>query len=268
VGGLALVCLTTVPLVLRWVGSPENLAVGVVVDAAAVLGGLLARVLGRRRARAVARAAQREHELQQVVDVAVNAERSSMARDLHDVVSHAIGLIAVQAAAAEMIWDTDRPGALRAVDLVRATATETLADIDRLLPGDRSTAKTPTDLGALVDRIRAAGASVRLEMRGEPDPETMRVAYRVVQEALTNVVRHASGAAAVVRVVVASGETTIEVLDDGPGSTGTVPRGYGLVGLGERVTLAGGTLTTGPGPDGHGFRVLASVPAPTPEVVA
>lgn len=260
-GGLAVLILVSVTLVTRWLHAPENVGVCVVVEAVALGGGLTVRLLARRRSRAEASASLREAELQSAVDLAVAAERGAIAREVHDVVSHAVGLVAVQAAAAEVTWHTDPTAARRALGLVRATAEETLGEIDRLLPGDPTATKTAADLEALTGRIRAAGTPVTLEVRGDPGPENLRVAYRVVQEALTNVIRHAPGAVAWVRVVSTPDGTEIEVRDDGPGSAGTISRGYGLVGLAERVELAGGSLVTRPGPDGRGFVVAATLPA-------
>jgi len=261
VGGLAVLVLVSVTLVTRWLHAPENLGVCVLVEAVALLGGLSVRLLARRRSRAEASATVREAELQSAVDLAVAAERGAIAREVHDVVSHAVGLVAVQAAAAEVTWHTDPTAARRALGLVRATAEDTLGEIDRLLPGEPTATKTVADLEALTGRIRAAGTSVTLEVRGDPGPEDLRVAYRVVQEALTNVIRHAPGAVAWVRVVSTTDGAEIEVRDDGPGIAGTVSRGYGLVGLAERVELAGGSLITRSGPDGRGFVVAATLPS-------
>lgn len=260
-GGLALVALVTATLVTRWMHAPHNVPVCALIEAVAVLGGLTVRLLDRRRARAETRAGIREAELQRAVDLAVSAERTAVARELHDVVSHAVGLVAIQAAAAEVSWHTDPDAARRACDLVRATAEETLAEIDRLLPGEASSAKTVIDLEALVGRIRAAGTPVDLQVSGAAGSPDLRVAYRVVQESLTNVVRHAPGAAAQVQVAVTAAGTGVTVRDDGPGLTDGVSRGYGLVGLAERVELAGGRMSTGPGPDGHGFQVRVTLPA-------
>ena len=261
VGGLALVALAATTLVTRWVHSPPNLGVCVVIEVVALSGGLTVRLLAHRQARAGVRADLRSAQLQQAVDVAVGAERTAMARELHDVVSHAVGLVAVQAAAAEVSWNTDETAARRSRDLVRTTAEETLTEIDRLLPGGVTPFKGVGDLESLVERIRAAGTSVDLMVTGNPGSADFRVVYRVVQESLTNVVRHAPGACAEVRVHVTGDGTEVVVRDDGPGLAGGVPRGYGLVGLAERVELAGGRVSAGPGPDGRGFQVVATVPA-------
>jgi signal transduction histidine kinase len=261
-GGLAVLAVVVATLVTRWLHAPENLGVCVAVELVALVGGLTVRALARRQARAESSAGLREAELQEAVDLAVSAERTAVARELHDVVSHAVGLVAVQAAAAEVSWHTDEEASRRALELVRTTAEETLGEVDRLLPGGATSAKGVSDLEALVARIGAAGTPVDLRVAGEPGAADLRVAYRVVQEALTNVVRHAPGAAARVRVDVDSAGTEVTVSDDGPGAVGAVSRGYGLIGLTERVELAGGSLSTGPGPNGRGFRVAATLPAP------
>lgn len=172
--------------------------------------------------------------------------------------------MAVQAAAAVVSWHSDPEASRRACDLVRATAEDTLTEIDRLLPGDTTSTKTVADIEELVRRIRAAGTPVDLRVDGVAGSTDLRVVHRVVQESLTNVVRHAPGAVAAVRVAVGADGAEVTVRDDGPGLTGGVARGYGLVGLSERVELAGGSLVTGPGPDGRGFQVTVSLPPDVP----
>ena len=157
------------------------------------------------------------------------------------------------------------------------TCADTLAELDRLLPaldggalGDRPGAAGhhthgPVDLRALVARMRAAGLPVDLEV---DDGSVTTTVYRVVQEALTNVLRHAPGARAGVRVAAADGHVRVSVVDDGPGWAESARRGYGLAGLAERVAQDGGTLRSGAGPDGSGFRVVAEVPLAARAAVA
>jgi signal transduction histidine kinase len=242
----------------RWVSDRPNLEITVAVVVVAAAGGLFVGRNARRRASAEARALVREEELQAAAQEAVGAERAAFARELHDTVSHAVGLIAMQAGAAEVSWPGDRDGVRHAVEVIRATAADTLADLGRLRPGADDGRRTVEDLKALVSRIVAAGTEVDLTLVGEPhDPGTV---YRVVQEALTNSLRHAPGAPVRVLVATVEGRTVVEVSDDGPGPAEASRRGYGLVGLSERVNFAGGVFEAGPAPDGAGFRVSAVLP--------
>ncbi|WP_459975166.1 sensor histidine kinase [Nocardioides pyridinolyticus] len=206
-----------------------------------------------------------EHEatIEHASGLAVHAERTAFARELHDVVSHAVGLIAMQAAAAEVSWTTNRPGALEAVATIKSTAAATLADLDRLDPDARHCVRSLGDLEALLQRVAAAGTPVEATGLGLLPEAHLAVAYRLVQESLTNVLCHAPGARAHVEVRQDPGATLVIVSDDGPGGPASSDRGFGLVGLRERVGYAGGTLTVGPGP--RGFRVEAALPhAPDP----
>ena len=115
------------------------------------------------------------------------------------------------------------------------------------------------DLLALIDRVRLAGTPVDLTVIGDPTP-CADVVHRVVQETLTNAMRHAPGSHVVVSVNSDGNGTRVTISDDGPGPGRTTPRGYGLVGLAERVDFAGGSFESGPGPHGHGFRVSATIP--------
>lgn len=239
---------------------PDNTGVMVVSMVVAVLGGLAVKVNRRRHLRARRVALARERELDLAAEAAVQAERLAVARELHDVVSHAVGVVAMQAAAAEMSWPHDRVAVRAAVDVIATTTTTTLAELDRLDPtgGGGTASHTAADLNSLVDRIRAAGTAVELTVEGRTVAEN--VVYRIVQEALTNVVRHAPGARVRVRVGSNEAGTTVQVSDDGPGPAPGSPRGYGLVGLAERVAFAGGTLDVGRGPEGRGFVVSATLP--------
>ncbi|WP_052436497.1 sensor histidine kinase [Georgenia sp. SUBG003] len=117
------------------------------------------------------------------------------------------------------------------------------------------------DLRALAARVRAAGLGVELVLQCDPGPVAATV-HRVVQEALTNVLRHAPGATAVVTVRTADGVVRVGVIDDGPGPSPVDRPGYGLVGLAERLEQVGGAFHAGPGPDGRGFAVRAEIPLP------
>lgn len=214
----------------------------------------------------------REHEARR----AVAAERSRIARELHDVVAHAVSVMVVQAGAARRQLDRDPDGAREAVMAVESTGRTALDELRRLLgvlragvPSDADgLAPQPTlgSLGALVDRMRATGLDVSLDVQGSFEylPAGVDVsAYRVVQEALTNVLRHAGdGPRVEVAVHQVDGEVVVEVVDDGRGAASD-PRdrgaGQGLVGMRERVALFGGDLQAGPRAGG-GYRVRARFP--------
>ncbi len=242
-----------------WLTEPHNVPFDAVVMGVAVTAGLLTRLARSRALAAEGRALEAGAEISAAARGAVEAERSTFARELHDTVSHAVGLIAVQSAAAMVSWQHDPAAARAHLALVDRAAESALSDLDHACVG-APPERTGADLGALVERIRAAGTPVRLDITPPaaaplPDP-----VYRVVQEALTNVVRHAPGARATVRVATDAGRVVVEVIDDGPGMDASAERGYGLVGLAERVRFAGGTLTTSGGPDDVGLRVTAELP--------
>ncbi|MEU3600654.1 histidine kinase [Streptomyces sp. NPDC006798] len=228
-----------------------------------------------------------EREQRAVADRERLRERSRIAGDMHDSLGHDLSLIALRAAALEVDRELGEPqrAAARELRLAAAGATERLREVVGVLRGDGEAAPTaPRDetVRALVERARDSGLAVRLEEEhaatdGGPLPEmTDRAVHRVVQEALTNAAKHAPGAEVVVRVVRAGGSVAVTVGNGrapraatgaGAGAgAGAVPDpaaaisgGTGLVGLDERVRLAGGVLTHGP-VDGGGFTVGARLP--------
>ncbi|WP_329018218.1 sensor histidine kinase [Streptomyces sp. NBC_00690] len=236
-----------------------------------------------------ARAVQRDRRL---LEDALAEERLRIARELHDIVSHSLSVIVVKAAVANHVAE-ERPQETRdAVRAIERTGREALTEMRRALgvlrsgsaahhrrePGPAQTDPPPglADLPDLVHRAEQAG--VRIELRTPPtadlDQGTELTVYRIVQEALTNVVRHAgAGTHCQVTIAVdARGEVTIEVVDDGAGNTTSsgsaeLQGGHGLLGMRERVTVHGGTLTIGPRPDG-GFALLARLPPEPPHSTA
>jgi signal transduction histidine kinase len=203
-------------------------------------------------------------------------ERLRIARELHDVVAHHLSLISVQAGVALHLLDQEpehtRP-ALTAIKEASGDALEELRGVlDVLRSGEEAAPRTPAptlaDLGAVVDRAAAAGLDVQVRtggpVRSLPRP-VERAAYRIVQEAVTNVVRHAGARAAVVELAYGGDALVVQVDDDG---TGTIPpggngTGSGLEGMRERVAALGGRLEAGPR-DGRGFRVRAELPLDGP----
>ncbi|TRW43556.1 sensor histidine kinase [Georgenia yuyongxinii] len=244
---------------------PENLFIALVVLGVALLGGLMVRVVRSRADHARRVTGAREAALGAASTAAVRAERLTVARELHDLVSGAVGVVVMQAGAAEMLLATDRPAARRALDVVLATCAHTLEELDRFLAAEDgfhgAAGHDLTDLRGLVDRMRLAGLAVDLTVTGDAAP-AMPTVYRVVQESLLNTLRHAPGARTSAELAVAGGTVRVVVVDDGPGPGTDTPRGFGLVGLAERVQHDGGALTTGAGPDGTGFRVEVELPLP------
>ncbi len=216
-------------------GSAWWYAAGAPLAAAAWWLGTLTR---DRREQAAALAAQREH------DVLVE-ERLRIARELHDVLTHGMGLIAVQAGVANHIADARPEAAREALVSIEAASRDALADVRRLLGTLREDAgRTPppalADLPAVVERAAAAGVEVELTVAGTVDlPAPVELAaYRIVQEAVTNVVKHAAPASCRATVEAVDGVLRVEVTNDGPGGGGTEPGGS----RDRRDARAGGPL--------------------------
>ncbi|WP_262286126.1 sensor histidine kinase [Micromonospora sp. MA102] len=220
----------------------------------------------RERAR-IAEATQRSLAEQAVAD-----ERRRIARELHDVVAHHVSVMGVLATGARRVLRRDPDAADEAMATVEETGRATLRELRRLLDVLRTDTEpaaelTPqpglTGIEALVEQIREAGLPVTLRVDGTPGPMEDGVAltvYRIVQEALTNALKHAGRATALVRLTVTPGFLAVEVTDTGRGPAPVADRiGHGLVGMRERVALYGGVLRTGPRPGG-GFRVYARIP--------
>jgi signal transduction histidine kinase len=213
-------------------------------------------------------AEQLEREREERARSAVAEERTRIARELHDEVAHAMSVIAVQADAAEGALVHDPALVERPLVAIRETAREALADMRRVLGalrGDEQAKLTPEPglarVGALLEQARAAGLEVELRIEGEPEPLPPALdlaAYRVLQEGLTNVRKHA--AACRVEVVLRYGRDAIgvEVSDDGGGSGRGAGTGRGLVGIRERVALFGGEFVAGP--RAHGFALRVTLP--------
>ena len=200
---------------------------------------------------------------------AVVEERTRIARELHDIVAHSVSMMVVQAGAAEQAVDDDPDFVRRALGTIRTTGTGALAEMRRVVAmlrnGDEPGSLAPQPgldaLPALVGDARSAGLEARLEVVGEARSLPAGVdlaAYRIVQEALTNVRRHASATAVRVALEYGDSDLRIEVVDDGRGNAGE-GGGHGLVGMRERASLYGGTVETG-SVNGHGFAVRAVLP--------
>ncbi len=199
---------------------------------------------------------------------AVAAERADIARELHDVVAHSVSVMVVQALAAQNAADGDRDRALRAIE---TTGRQAMQEMRRLLSILRDGEQPPNEpqpgigqIGVLVDRFRRAGMTVTVHERGDAGvvpPGPGLAVCRIVQEALTNVLKHAGTTTACVDITYTHGHVRAQISND-PGPGATVSHGgsgHGLIGMRERVALYGGQLSTGPRGDG-GFVVDARIP--------
>ncbi len=213
---------------------------------------------------------ERDHQAR----IAVAAERARIARELHDVVAHAVSVIVVQADGAAYAVHSRPDLAERAVATISSTGREALAELRRLLgvlrSDDAAGELTPLpgtrSLSELAERVRAVGLPVRLEIVGDVDDLPAGVGlgiYRIVQEALTNSIKHAGpGTKSVVRVERAGEHVDLDITDDGrrgERALAVVSGGNGLIGMRERALVFGGTLEAGPGAGG-GWRVRARLP--------
>ncbi len=220
-----------------------------------------------------ARVAALEREQEEAVRRAAEDERARIARELHDVVTHNVSVMVIQAGAARKVLETSPDQAREALLSVEASGRAAMADLRHVMGLLTSEGEAPdlapqpamTELEPLVARVRAAGLPVDLVVTGSPDatmPDGVLLAgYRVVQEALTNAVKHAPGSSATVRVDCGPDALTIEVTDTGGGGPATIEpgSGRGLIGLRERLAVYGGTLEAGPRIRG-GFRLRAVIP--------
>ena len=224
-----------------------------------------------------ARAALLEREREDNARLAVALERGRIARELHDVVAHSVSVVVVQAAAAERLIDADPAGAREAMRIVASVGREALGEMRRVLDVLRDSgaggglAPQPgiDELDALARRMADAGLPVELSVQGEERPlpaSAALSAYRIVQESLTNTLRHAGPARARVMLRYLPDALEIRVSDNGAGARASAVSeggGHGLIGMRERVALFGGELEAGPRPEG-GYAVLARIPTVEP----
>lgn len=248
---------------------PSDVAAALVFLAGPWAVGVVMRQRNARTAEALERAARVEQEGETQKTAAVAQERVRIARELHDIVSHSISVVAIQTQAVRRRLG---PGHIReAQDLaaVETTARQALAEMRRLLGVLRTEGDTPSlapqpglgQLDRLLEQVRTAGLPVDLRVVGEPielSPGVDLVAYRIVQEGLTNALRHASAQQALVKLRYRPTTLEVTVTDDGRGPS-RLDGGHGLVGIRERVALYGGTVEFAPAP-GSGSRLAATLP--------
>ncbi len=251
------------------------LAQGPVVVGIAWLFGNSARTLARRNEQLAALTARLRREQRERAQRAVTEERLRIARELHDDVAHHMSVVSVQAALAQYVFTSDPATAQAAVGAVAEAGRQAQADLRHLLAalrlgseGPEARAPTPglDRLDELVERIRAAGLPVDLVIAGRarrlPNHLDLCV-YRMIQEALTNVLRHAGPARATVTLEYEPARILVRVTDDGRGCPADQadPVGHGLIGMRERARLFGGTVVSGPRPGG-GFEAAMTLPVP------
>jgi signal transduction histidine kinase len=208
----------------------------------------------------------------------VMAERLRIARELHDIVAHSIGIIAIQAGSGRRVCDASPAEARDALAAIEATSRETLSGLRRMMtglrhaepgsgPGQEPLGPAPglADIERLAAMTLEAGVQVEVEWLGSREPLPADIdlsAFRIIQEAVTNVVRHAGTDRCLVWIDQQDGYLSIEVTDSGRGG-GTAGPGYGITGMRERAALLGGDFSAGPRPGG-GFQVAARLPVPAP----
>jgi len=246
------VALTPVKLV---TGSPANFLVALFATLLGWSWGELARV----------RAVRREEERRRIV----TDERARLARELHDVVAHTVSLMVVQAGAAADVFDARPEKARTALDTIQEHGRAALAELRAMLDTMRTADPDPSgprpgldDVDTLAASLGAAGLAVAVNRAGPPREIPANVslsAYRIVQESLTNTLRHARATRADVDLRWTDGALLVEVTDDGTSAPLAGGGGAGLIGMRERARLVGGTLEAGPLPAG-GFRVAARLP--------
>jgi signal transduction histidine kinase len=209
---------------------------------------------------------------------AAYGERARIARELHDVIAHSVSVMVIQAGAARTVMDAEPGRAEASLRSVERAGREALAEMRRLLgvldghTDPRALAPQPglADIKDLLARTRASGLNADLLVEGEPAvlaPALDLCAYRIVQEALTNAIKHAAPASAEVRVRWGEGALELEISDDGcgPGAVNGASGGHGIAGMRERAALHGGSVDVGPGPGG-GFTVHVQLPLATEAV--
>ncbi len=218
-----------------------------------------------------ARAERLEREREETARRAVAEEQARIARELHDVISHNVSVMVVQAAAGGDVFATRPDRAREALGSIESTGREALVELRRLLgvvrpaADDDGVGREPqpglTRLPELIEQVSAAGLRVELAVGGEPrdlPPGVDLSAYRIVQEAVTNTLKHARAENVQVTIGYADSRLDLEILDDGAGGEVVGP-GRGIIGMRERVGLLGGELSAGPRAGG-GFEVRATIP--------
>ena len=227
----------------------------------------------RRREQRAEVSAERAERLEREREAALRDERARIARELHDLVTHSVSVMVLQTGAARQIMSKDEPRSRAMLESVEASGRSALEELRRLLgllsDGDHAAPLSPqpglAEIPSLVEQVRQAGVDIELRVEGQARELSGGVsitAYRIVQEALTNVLKHARSAPARVVIRWADAALELEVRDEGrPGGAveGNAKSGRGIAGMRERAAMYGGTLDAGPAPTG-GYVVLGHIP--------
>jgi signal transduction histidine kinase len=242
-----------------------------VMNASVWVAGRAVRSQGSRADRLADRAVELEREGEQRALAAVSEERARIARELHDIVAHSVSTMVVQAGAERRVLDPGQGSTREVLLSIEQTGRQAMAEMRRLLgmlrKDDHELALAPrpslAHVAVLVDQVRAAGMPVELRVEGEPvelPPGVDLSAYRIVQEALTNALKHAGPTRATVTVRYRRHELQLEIADSGRGVTNGRGGGHGLVGMRERVALFGGELDAGNRAGAAGYAVQVRLP--------
>jgi signal transduction histidine kinase len=245
----------------------QQLSIGDLLFIAMIIGG--AWVAGRAIRHRRLRETQLEREKAEA-EAAIAEERARIARELHDVVAHSISVIVLQARGGRKLLEEEPAEARHALDTIERTASQALGEMRRLLgllrESDEQLALAPQPtlarLGDLVGQVREAGLPVEVTIEGDPaelPPGVDLSAYRIVQEALTNALKHAGPTTARVVLRYSADELDLEVSDDGAGEANGGGYGHGITGIQERVALFGGAVEVGSRPEG-GYAIRARLP--------
>jgi signal transduction histidine kinase len=251
-------------------GTPDDyFGIPFVFTAVWVVGFALGRQLAHTR-EAEQRAARAEREREERTRAAVGEERARIARELHDVVGHSVSVMTVQASAVRRLLRPDQEREREALLVVEQTGREALAEMRRMVGVLRRPEEAPAlapqpsleHLDRLIEQVREAGLDVEVRIEGAPaqlPPGVDLTAYRLIQEGLTNALKHAHASRAIVLVRYGDGEVELVVSDNGRGDGNVQAGGHGLVGMRERVSVYGGELEAGPRAEG-GYALRARLP--------
>jgi len=233
-------------------------------------GGLLARRLRELTAVNIALRELVELQSEATTRAAVEDERSRVARELHDILSHSLGVVVLQTSAADHAWTADPARARESLHAARETAVEAVDQLRSLLgvvrdgpSGERAPVPRLDDLAALAARSRAAGFDVELEVLGDPRPvrpEIQASVYRVTQEGIANALKHSGAHSCRIRLQYQADCVVVQVEDDGQASGSVMGSQLGLVGVRERAAMFGGRVDAGPRPAGAGWRLEVAFP--------
>jgi signal transduction histidine kinase len=271
VAGLAVLAaaLLVVELRVPAVGTVSNIPFAWVPFVVVAAAGRILRARELHHAEVESRAERLESERDRTIREAVGEERARIARELHDIVAHSVGVMVVQAGAAEDLLDRDPERSRLPLRSIQETGGHAIAELRRMLgllrddPGAPALAPQPgvAQLSDLVEQMTAVGLPVELHIEGTPRPLSPGVelaAFRVVQEALTNTLKHAGPAASTVVLRYGERELDLDIVDDGNATRGNGV-GHGLIGMRERVAIYDGAFEAGPRADG-GYEVRVRLP--------